>query len=213
MQLALLRVGPMWAIYLLQPSFAFVPIFVLAMWRSPLAVWMRVGLMRIGSVERRMAYTVLLLVIVVVTGNLSDPIRRQVAALEIVSQRRLVSRDLAEAVVRVVPPGDRLAVVAYEDLPWTHAEVHAMPAAERSAVMLQFDAQLYGQLLAAMGRGDIVVVPLPALTMYGGWLVTNGKAERAAAERTLRQQLPEQGETDRHGDQAGGLWEIVPASE
>ncbi len=204
-QAALLLMRPMWPLYLLEPSFAYVPGLLVAIHHSPLGIWARRFVERARGGQRTMVQSAIVIAIAVVLANLEGPVRRHVAALAISSQRRQAMRDLTDLLIERAPAGDRVGLVTDAELGRLPQAVHALTPDKRAIEMVQFGPAQYQQLLTAMGRDDLRVVTVRELRGPGGWLLTTSAVEVHRASVLLGELGPAEQLVQ---DGLGGLWRI-----
>lgn len=208
MQGSLLFLQPMGPIYLLESSFAYVPLFVQAIWRSPVTALARATLVRIGPTELNLVRTGLILAGVVALAHFDELLSHQFQALRTVSYRRQVTRALTDELVRRAPRGAEVAIVSYSDIGGSPGAVRDLPPEQRAQVMLQFSRTQYAQMLALAGRADLRVVSLDELSDLGtGWLLVTSDTEMAAAGSILGNLGAPEAPVQR-GQVTGGLWKV-----
>lgn len=203
---AIAQLQPTWAMYIMQASWLMTAACVAAILHSPLPHVLAPLCDRLG----RRGLVVLITLMLPIAAILIVP---RVQALRVVSDRRILARDLTKQHVLKLPPHATLAMPLWEDLGYTPQGIHAMGFVDRARVHLQWPGKLYGQLLAACGRGDIRVINHSDACSVPVYLLATGTHERLAAMH-LATVLTERGamlETvvrlDR-GDETGGLWRV-----
>ncbi|NLF31939.1 MAG: hypothetical protein GX591_13755 [Planctomycetes bacterium] len=205
--------GPVpWPWMPMSGALVYVPAFVIAIWSSPLAVWVERITRRLDPTGRRLIYFVVALGGILVAAHANQWLGRELAALRTLSAFRQVQRAVYDAAVRTVPPEGLLALAS--DLPG--AAIPAPPAERPVWPRLGwrerfFAADQYAALLTLGGRGDIRMADPAAVAHLGGRLVIVGAAQRNAAEAALGDLGAAETFVSIAG-QTGGLWYLPPGT-
>jgi len=203
---AIAQLQPTWAMYIMQASWLMTAACVAAVLHSPLSQILAPLRDRLG----RRGLVVLAALMLPIALALVVP---RIRALRVVSDRRILARDLTRQHVLKLPPHATLAMPLWEDLGHTPQSIHALGFVNRARVHLQWPGKLYGQLLAACGRGDIRVIDHSDVRSPPVYLLATGTHERLAAMR-LAAALTARGGTVEtlaevtRGVETGGLWRV-----
>jgi hypothetical protein len=205
------QLEPKWAIYVLQASWLMVAALTAAVAHSPLpAATVRAGRFlkaRANLDWRLLAAGAALAVVLAGTAKFV----RMAQALDVTSCRRCIARDLTTFAVRDLPPDARLALPMWEDIGTTHQQQHGQEYLQRADALIQWHPVVYRDLLAALGRGDIVVTSYADLQQPEGFVLATSLAEIDAARALfvrLGASMPSPMAVAEHGRQRGALWNL-----
>ncbi len=188
-------------------GFACASVMVIAIWRSPLAVWASRSLRRMDPAGRRLIYSGVALLAVLGAAHCDQWVDHQIRMLRMLGRRRLVHRDILTQLTETASPRSRVGLVTYADMGLTEQTVADYPVGAWAEIVESFTPDQYALLLSARGRGDLVVTSVSALPVEGGWLIaTSPAAKRAAASMLGR--LPEPRLDVSDDEFVGGLWRI-----
>jgi len=187
--------------------FAYVPVFVISIWRSPLAVWAARFGRRLDPTGRKLIYSAAALAAVLLAAHSGEWVQRETRVLRTLGERRRFHRQLLYQVTATVPSGGAVSVVTYADMGLSEQAVRQQPPVERAGNLISFTPSQYADLLAARGRDDLRVAPLKDLRTSGGWLLVTSRGELQAATNVLGS-LGTPQMTLATDDIVSGLWRI-----
>lgn len=188
-------------------GFAYVPLMILAIWRSPLAVWSSRAMRRMDPTGRKLVYACATLAAVLLAAHSDRYVDRRVRALHRLGRRQRMHEAIVPELVGEAAANAHVLMITYKDMGLEAEDVEAMDATDRAERIQPFTAAQYDALLGAAGRSDLRVITLADGVRPGDWLVVTSRSAKMAAAAVMGPLgTPRVGLSE--GDLVGGLWRI-----